>query len=60
MDFISIEAIKYGKNGFMKESLAYLNYFGINFEENHGMILEQGGKEICKNIQIFNMAFFVL
>lgn len=26
MDFISIEAIKYGKNGFMKESLAYSNY----------------------------------
>lgn len=24
MDFISIEAIKYGKNGFMKESLDYL------------------------------------
>lgn len=26
MDFISIEVIKYGKNGFMIESLVYLNY----------------------------------
>lgn len=33
MDFISIEAIKYGKNGFMKESLAYSNYLASTLKK---------------------------
>lgn len=39
MDFISIEAIKYGK-WIHERKFSILELLGNNFEENHGMILE--------------------